>query len=152
MGGDPPTRSDFADIARHLRRRGLGLGLVTDGKRLGQPRFVAGAVAKLADRAQAFSVDGLAELKSYHAKLMAKFDMVVEAVEAVDRGIAERVIQLGFKERLFERKLREAHLVRLHAAQEETVATSSLHLSVLSNLRAISDRLEAIARTVMMEL
>ncbi len=113
---------------------------------------IAGAVAKLADREQAFSPDGLTELKSYHGKLMAKFDMVVEAVEGVDRGIAERVIQLGFKERLFERKLREAHLVRLHAGREETVATSSLHLSVLSNLRAISDRLEAIARTVMMEL
>lgn len=113
---------------------------------------IAGAVAKLADREQAFSTDGLAELKSYHAKLMAKFDMVIEAVETVDRGVAERVIQLGFKERLFERKLREAHLVRLHAGREETVATSSLHLSVLSNLRAISDRLEAIARTVMMEL
>ncbi len=113
---------------------------------------IASAVEKLAGREQAFSADGLAELRSYHEKLRAKFEMVMTAIEGVDRRVAEQIIQLGFKERLFERKLREAHLGRLHAGREETVATSSLHLSVLGNLRAISDRLEAIARTVMMEL
>lgn len=113
---------------------------------------LGGAVAKLASQEQAFSDEGLRELKSYQDKLMTKFEQVIRAIEDLDRGVAEQVIQLGFKERLFERKLREAHLDRLHSGREETVATSSLHLSVLSNLRAISDRLEAIARNVMMEL
>ena len=49
-GGSPATRSDFPALARHLRRRGLGLGLVTDGRRLSGAAFVDGAVEKLALR------------------------------------------------------------------------------------------------------
>ena len=40
-GGSPATRSDFPALARHLRRRGLGLGLVTDGRRLSGAAWAA---------------------------------------------------------------------------------------------------------------
>lgn len=113
---------------------------------------VAGAVFKLADRNQAFSVEGLAELRRYHEKLVEKFSRVEQCIETLDRGVAEQIVQLGFKEKIFERNLREAHLERLHAGADQTVATSALHLSVLGNFRAVGDRLEAIAQTIMTEL
>lgn len=113
---------------------------------------VAGAVFKLADRKQAFSAEGLAELRRYHEKLVEKFLRVEKCIETLDRNIAEQIVQLGFKEKIFERGLREAHLERLHAGADQTVATSALHLSVLGNFRAVGDRLEAIAQTIMTEL
>jgi phosphate:Na+ symporter len=113
---------------------------------------IAGVVFKLADRKQAFSPEGLAELRHYHEKLVEKFGRVEGCIKTLDRGVAEQVVQLGFKEKVFERGLREAHLERLHSNREQTVATSALHLSVLGNFRAIGDRLEAIAQTIMTEL
>lgn len=113
---------------------------------------IAGVIAKLADRELHFSEEGIHELKSYQSKLMAKFGRVNEMIGTLDRHVAEQIIQLGFKERLLERKLREGHLERLHSQSKTTVETSSLHLSALTNYRAVGDRLEAIARTVMMEL
>jgi phosphate:Na+ symporter len=113
---------------------------------------IAGAVFKLADRKQAFSPEGLAELRRYHEKLVEKFQRVEQCIETLDRSVAEQIVQLGFKEKIFERSLREAHLERLHSGADQTVATSALHLSVIGNFRAIGDRLEAIARTVMEEL
>ncbi len=113
---------------------------------------IAPVAEKLAERDQAFSAEGLEELRRYHGKLVEKFARVESAVANLDRHLAEQVVQLGFKERIFERNLREAHLERLHSQREETVATSALHLSALTNFRALGDRLEAIARTVLMEL
>ena len=113
---------------------------------------IAGVIAKLADRELMFSDEGLQELKTYHGKMVAKFGRVSEMIEKLDRHGAEQIIQLGFKERLLERKLREAHLERLHSQSKTTVETSSLHLSALTNYRAVGDRLEAIARTVLMEV
>ncbi len=113
---------------------------------------IAGAVFKLADRNQAFSPEGLAELRRYHEKLVEKFQRVERCIETLDRSVAEQIVQLGFKEKIFERNLREAHLERLHSGTDQTVATSALHLSVLGNFRAVGDRLEAIARTIMEEL
>jgi len=113
---------------------------------------IAPAAGKLALKGRAFSEEGLVELQQYGSKIMDKFDRVSRAVEAFDRALAEQTIQLGFKERVLERKLREAHLERLHHEKPETVETSALHLSVLNNLTAISNRLEAIARTLLVEL
>jgi len=113
---------------------------------------IAPAAGKLAARGMAFSPDGLLELQQYGLKVLDKFDRVSQAVETFDRTLAEQTIQLGFKERVLERRLREAHLERLHHERKETVETSALHLSVLNNLTAVSNRLEAIARTLLVEL
>ena len=106
---------------------------------------------KLADRSAAFSEEGLADIRRYHEKLMAKLDRVINAVSGLDRTVAEETLQLGFKERMLERKLRQAHLSRLHSEKKETVETSSWHLSVLNNLRAVGEKLDDIARTILEE-
>lgn len=110
------------------------------------------AARKLAVKGLAFSPEGLVELQQYGNKILAKFDRVCEAVKNEDRALAEQTIQLGFKEQVLERKLREAHLERLHKERPETVETSALHLSVLNNLKVISMRLESIARTLLTEM
>jgi phosphate:Na+ symporter len=113
---------------------------------------VAAVVRKLAERKLRFSPEGLEELRQYHGKLVAKFDRVVQAVEKLDRTPAEQTVQLGFKERILERRLREAHLGRLQADRKESLDTSALHLSVLGNYRTVGDKLDHVARTVLEEL
>jgi phosphate:Na+ symporter len=113
---------------------------------------IAPVSGKLAETDRTFSEDGLSELKQYHEKILAKFERLEGAVETFDRAAAEEALQLRFKERMLERKLREAHLGRLHSEREETVETSSWHLTVLNNLRAVSEKLDNIARTTLEEL
>ena len=107
---------------------------------------------KLAAKGVSFSDEGLDELRQYHDKLMAKYDRVLEAVTNLDRHKAEETLQLGFKERMMERKMRRAHLERLHSDRQDSVDTSSWHLSILNNLRAMGEKLDNIARTVLEEL
>ena len=113
---------------------------------------IAAAGRKLAQKERRFSEEGMLELSSFAEKIQARYDTLFKAVENFDRGAAEQVLQLRFKEQVMERKLREAHLERLHSQRVETVETSALHLSVLNNLRAIGSRLDAIARTLLVEL
>jgi phosphate:Na+ symporter len=113
---------------------------------------IAPVSAKLAESKRTFSEEGVGELKQYHEKIIAKFDRMLGAVESFDRAAAEEALQLRFKERMLERKLRDAHLSRLHSEREETVETSSWHLTVLNNLRAVSEKLDNIARTILEEL
>jgi len=113
---------------------------------------IAPVGVKLTERKASFSPEGLAELEDYHGKLLAKLDRLIKAVETADRTLAEETLQLGFKERMLERRLRQAHLERLHCDRKDSVETSSWHLSVLNNLRAIGEKLDDIARTILEEL
>lgn len=113
---------------------------------------IASVGAKLADKGASFSQEGMGEIAAYHEKLMAKFDRIGNAVEKMDRKLAEEALQLSFKERIMERKMREAHLARLHSEKKETVETSAWHLSVLNNYRAVGEKLDNVARTILEEL
>jgi len=113
---------------------------------------IASVGAKLADKGASFSQEGMGEIAAYHEKLMAKFDRIGNAVEKMDRKLAEEALQLSFKERMMERKMREAHLARLHSEKKETVETSAWHLSVLNNYRAVGEKLDDVARTILEEL
>jgi len=113
---------------------------------------IAPVGTKLAAKGVSFSDEGLDELRQYHDKLMAKYDRVLEAVTNLDRHKAEETLQLGFKERMMERKMRRAHLERLHSDRQDSLDTSAWHLSVLNNLRAMGEKLDNIARTVLEEL
>jgi phosphate:Na+ symporter len=128
--------------------------LVQDLEAIGDiiTKELAPAARKLAYSGTAFSGEGMSELKRYHSKLAMKLDRVLEAIEKYDRALAEQVLQLGFKERMLERKLREKHLERLHTERKNSVETSTLHMSVLNNLRGIGEKLDDMARTILEEL
>jgi phosphate:Na+ symporter len=112
---------------------------------------IGGAVRKLADREVAFSTEGLDELRQYHTKVLSKLNRVIEAFETGDHAKAEQTLQLGFKERILERRLHRTHLARLHNHRKETVETSAMHLTVLNNLRSIGEKVDNMARTILEE-
>ncbi len=113
---------------------------------------VAKTATKLEDRGLAFSEEGLGELRRYHGKVVDKLDRVLTAIDSGDRSMAEQTLQLSFKERMMERRLRDAHLERLHSGKVASVETSSLHLGTLNDLRAITDKLDDMARIIMEKL
>ena len=78
-----------------------------------------------------------------------KFDRVMALLETGERGKAEEVLQLSFKEKQLERKLRDSHLARLHAGGDETVASSSEHLTILSGLAAVGGKLDEVAEELL---
>ncbi|GAB4299269.1 MAG: hypothetical protein Kow0090_14740 [Myxococcota bacterium] len=106
---------------------------------------------KLAQMKIRFSEEGLKELKEFHEKVIQKYEAVERLLLNHDKALAEQVIQQSFKEALFERKLRESHLARLHSGAVETLESSAAHLSILAGLNDISERLTKIAEEIVRE-
>ena len=100
-----------------------------------------------------FSEEGVAELTTFHEKIVNKFERVIQAVRTSDRVKAEETLQLSFKEKQLERKLRDAHLARLHAAEDgEVTARAGHYLSILAGLAAVGGKLDAVAEEVLREI
>ena len=55
---------------------------------------IAAVVRSGTSRSWPFPREGLADLRQYYDKLQAKFDRVYQAVESMDRALAERILHL----------------------------------------------------------
>ncbi|MFH1436540.1 MAG: Na/Pi symporter [Pseudomonadota bacterium] len=106
----------------------------------------------LASRKYKFTEQGADELRSYHEKLMKKFERVLAAVRDRDRAGAEEVLQLSFKEGQLERRLRDSHLNRLNTGATGTVEMSADKLTILGGLNAIRVKLDGVAEEILQEL
>lgn len=110
------------------------------------------AGAKLAAAGHSFSAEGAEDIARFHAKIVEKSGLVQDAVRNRDRTLAERVLQLSFKEKQLERRLRDAHLERLHAGGEQTLQSSADHLSILAGLAALAAKLDRVAEEILREM
>ncbi|MBN2715423.1 MAG: Na/Pi cotransporter family protein [Deltaproteobacteria bacterium] len=130
------------------------IDLVQDLEGIGDiiTRELARSSQKLERHNVAFSPEGLQELRNYHQLLMQKFDRVAEAVRLQDCAMAKDVLADIASHQELERALKHNHLERLNTAQKMTVETSAYHLATLNNMRAIRERLDNMARTIVVEL
>ena len=130
------------------------IDLVQDLEGIGDiiTRELARSSQKLDRHNVVFSPEGLQELKDYHGLLVRKFDNVSDAVRVLDRNLAQNILDEVNANRDLERKLKHNHLERLNIAQKMTVETSAYHLATLNNMRAIRERLDNMARTIVTEL
>lgn len=106
----------------------------------------------LADSGLKFSDEGARELGTFHEKMVKKFEKVMGAIQDHDRHKAETVMQLTFKEKQLERRLRNSHLSRLHSGTEETLNTSADHLSILAGLADVGAKLDSVAEEILREM
>jgi phosphate:Na+ symporter len=113
---------------------------------------IAHASKKLDKRDIHFSMEGLDEIKAYHSKVLKKFDTVKECVAKLDLNLARDVIEATEHDRQMERNLRFNHIERLHKGLSASVATSAWHLSVIGNIRTISEKLDDIAMIIIDEI
>jgi len=66
-----------------------------------------------------------------------------------DREIAEKVVRHKSQVNAMERRLRQAHIERLHEGLRESIDTSSIHLDVLASLKRANSLIAGIAYAVL---
>ncbi len=96
-----------------------------------------------------FSPAGLQELTELHAAIRQNLERAVAAFGAHDRALAQEVVARKLEIRHRAQRYRQAHIDRLHAGYPESLATSEVHLDVLTNLQRISAHVTAIAYDVL---
>jgi phosphate:Na+ symporter len=85
-----------------------------------------------------FSPEGLAEILSFHTKVIENFDMAVTAFTGNDRDLADTVLRNKEELGSLERELVQAHLDRLRRGFRESIETSHIHLDLIGNLARIN--------------
>ena len=143
------------DISESLvSREHAFIDLVQDLEGIGDiiTRELARSSQKLDRHNVVFSPEGLSELKQYHQRLMQKFDLIVHSVQDLNIDLASELLNHIETDQALERTLKRNHLERLNTFQKTTVETSAYHLAVLNNMRAISERIDHMARTIVLDL
>ncbi len=96
-----------------------------------------------------FSREGMDEIRTLHAKVMENFSMGVAAFAGSDAEMARRLVAHKAKLSELERELRGAHISRLQKGLRESIATSSIHLDVLTNLKRINSHITNVAYPIL---
>ncbi len=85
-----------------------------------------------------FSQEGMAEIVSFHARMLGNFDYAIAAFANHDRELAERVLRNKEELGLLERELVQTHLERLRKGLRESIETSHIHLDIIGNIARIN--------------
>ncbi|BCL76599.1 Na/Pi cotransporter [Jeongeupia sp. HS-3] len=96
-----------------------------------------------------FSHDGAAELSRLHLEVLESFHHAQAVFMSSDISTAESLLQSRMAVRELGREAADNHLARLRDGVPESIASSSLHLDVLRDLRRIHSHICAIAYPVL---
>jgi len=101
-------------------------------------------------KAQAkFSVDGEAELKALHQRVVDNLKLAMGVFISGDRQIARQLLDEKVRVRDAERAAAESHFARLREGRPESIASSGLHLDVLRDLKRIHSHICAVAYPIL---
>lgn len=115
-------------------------------------RGILKQAAKKIRTGRRFSEEGWQELCDLHEKIMENFLIAEGAITADDETLVRKLIRHNQHLAERERESRQAHLLRLHEGQKETIETSSLHLELISNFYRINQLLAKLATKAMPEV
>jgi phosphate:Na+ symporter len=96
-----------------------------------------------------FSESGLSEIETMHEMVAASFDLAINTFVSGDVELARQLYDAKIEIRDLERKTLAAHFERLGKGMTESIATSSLHLDLVRDLKRINSHLTAIAYPVL---
>ncbi|WP_340115454.1 Na/Pi cotransporter family protein [Pelagibius sp. 7325] len=97
----------------------------------------------------AFSSDGMAELESFHARIVANLDLAMNVFASGDIELARQLLRQKTQVRELERRYIENHYERISARRPESITSSSLHLDVLRDLKRINSHLTSAAYSIL---
>ncbi|HWU41661.1 MAG TPA: PhoU domain-containing protein, partial [Candidatus Acidoferrum sp.] len=106
------------------------------------------AKKKLRNQAN-FSEPGREEIRLLHKHIQQNLELAIAAFASQDTTLARQVLERKPELSQTERKLRQAHIQRLHAGYRESIATSDIHLDVLTNLKRINSHITAMAYPIL---
>ncbi len=93
---------------------------------------------KRINKGLAFSQEGMAEIVSFHGRIVENFDAAISAFASNDRDLSDRVLRNKEELGALERELVQAHLDRLRRGFRESIETSHIHLDLIGNLARIN--------------
>jgi len=96
---------------------------------------VVNTSARLAQVGAKFSDEGARELRQFHAFTVDLHRQTAQAIRERDRALATAVRGRKDEGEELERRLRDSHLARLDAGLQESAATSSAHMDMLTGIR-----------------
>jgi phosphate:Na+ symporter len=99
-----------------------------------------------------FSPDGAAELEAYHRRVLENFKVALVVFMSGDAAGARKLVADKAEMRNAELAAAERHLERLREGRPETVETTSLHLSVLRDLKRIHSHICSVGYPVLQSI
>ena len=105
--------------------------------------------AKKTRKKDNFSEEGLKEIKSFHNKVVKNLKLAQSIFLSSDPGLAKQL--LGYKKglKIAESKSSMKHMKRLRAGLPNTIATSSMHMDVIRDLRRINTYVTSVAYAIL---
>lgn len=108
-------------------------------------------VEKAIQQQYKFSAEGLRELDEMLEQLLNALRLSLSLLLSRDLNNAKRLRRTRQRFRLLNRRYSHAHVQRLHQNNVQSIQTSSLHLSLLSDLNRLSSLLCAAAYNIIMQ-
>jgi phosphate:Na+ symporter len=97
----------------------------------------------------AFSAEGLAELKGFHARVLENLRLALNVFATRDIALARRLIAEKTAMREAETSAADSHFARLRAGRTESIETSSTHMAVIRDLKRINGHLTSVAYPIL---
>ncbi len=97
----------------------------------------------------AFSAEGMADIRDFHARVVANLQLAMNVFATGDVNLARRLLGEKTALRDLERRAAESHFARLREGRPESIETSSIHLDVVRDLKRINGHLTSVAYQIL---
>jgi phosphate:Na+ symporter len=105
--------------------------------------------AKKIKNKYAFSHEGLADIRRFHARVMDNARLAFNVFATRDVTLARRLLAEKATTRAAEMEAADSHFGRLREGRPESIETSSIHLDVVRDLKRINSHLTAVAYPIL---
>lgn len=106
------------------------------------------AAKKIKNR-YAFSAEGTAELRAFHARVFDNLRLALNVFTTRDITLARRLVAEKTAMREAEAHAADSHYARLREGRPESIETSSIHMDVIRDLKRINGHLTTVAYPIL---
>src|SRR5882672_7561721 len=106
------------------------------------------AAKKIRNR-YAFSPEGMAELRAFHARVLENLRLALNVFTTRDITLARRLVAEKTVMREAEAKAADSHYARLREGRMESIETSSIHMDVIRDLKRINGHLASVTYPIL---
>ena len=106
------------------------------------------AAKKIRNR-YAFSAEGMAELRAFHARVLENLRLALNVFTTRDITLARRLVGEKVSLREAESRAADSHFARLREGRPESTETSSIHMDVIRDLKRINGHLASVAYPIL---
>jgi phosphate:Na+ symporter len=106
------------------------------------------ATKKIRNR-YAFSTEGMAELRAFHAQVLENLRLALNVFTTRDIALARRLVGEKAALREAEARTADSHFARLREGRTESIETSSIHMDVIRDLKRINGHLASVAYPIL---